>query len=314
MAEVGYRSLHETGELKKRAELSWALLEDCTVCPQQCHVDRLHGETGFCQTGSRPLVSSYGPHFGEEMPLVGTRGSGTIFITNCNMRCIFCQNYPISQCGQGTEVSCDTLARIMLNLQQTGCHNINFVSPSHIVPQIIQAVDTAASNGLSIPLVYNSGGYDSTQTLSLLDGVVDIYMPDAKYGRDDVAWELSHAAHYVESMHSALKEMHRQVGDLALQDGIAVRGMIIRHLVLPHNLASSEEIMPFIADDLSKNSYVNIMDQYTFRRTLPSFTVDEMPLLKLIRRGITEEEYRYAVACARAVGLHRGIPDLCGYR
>jgi putative pyruvate formate lyase activating enzyme len=300
----GYLHLHESGELAERAHAAHTLLRDCTVCPQECHVNRLEGETGLCRSGSLPLVSSYGPHFGEEPPLVGRNGSGTIFFANCNMRCIFCQNYEISQCGGGLAISCEDLAGIMLRLEGRGCHNINFVSPSHFVPQIIRAVEIAAAQGLGIPLVYNSGGYDAVDSLKLLDGVIDIYMPDAKYGRDDVALALSHAPDYVEHMQAALSEMHRQVGDLVVEDGLAVRGMIIRHLVLPENLASSELVMRFIADEISRDSYVNIMAQY---RPAWKAAGDAEPIFRALQRPITAAEYRYAVRCAMEFGLHRGI-------
>ncbi|MDD1679067.1 MAG: radical SAM protein [Methanomicrobiales archaeon] len=306
-SSAGYLALHESGELRERAETACEILKDCIVCPQECHVNRLQGEVGFCSSGSRPLISSYGPHFGEEPPLVGRNGSGTIFLTNCNMRCMFCQNYEISQCGKGTEISCEALAEIMLRLQQRGCHNINFVSPSHFVPPLIRAVDIAAGEGLHIPLVYNSGGYDSVSTLRLLESVFDIYMPDAKYGRNEVAWELSHAKHYVEQMHAALKEMHRQVGDLKTIGKIAIRGMIIRHLVLPHNLASSELVLRFIAEEISKDSYVNIMDQYRWPGGILDEASNPSHLFSLLQRPITADEYAYAVQCAREEGLHRGF-------
>jgi putative pyruvate formate lyase activating enzyme len=304
----GYRFLHESGDLKKRADAAWEILRDCTICPQECHVNRLKEEKGFCRSGSTPVISSFGPHFGEEPPLVGRNGSGTIFLTNCNMRCVFCQNYEISQCGKGFQISCAELAEIMMRLQRSGCHNINFVSPSHFVPPLLHAIDIAASKGLNIPLVYNSGGYDSVPTLRLLEGVFDIYMPDAKYGRNEVAWELSSAPQYVEHMQAALKEMHRQVGDLEVKDGCAVRGMIIRHLVLPHNLASSELVMPFIADEISRDSYVNVMDQYRWPEWVPEKERLKSPLLAMIQRRITVEEYEYAVQCALRAGLHRGFP------
>jgi putative pyruvate formate lyase activating enzyme len=241
---------------------------------------------------------------------VGRHGSGTIFFTNCNMRCGFCQNYEISQCGQGYEISCEELAEIMVELQKRGCHNVNFVSPSHVVPQIIRAVEVAASKGLTIPLVYNSGGYDSVGTLRLLDGIIDIYMPDAKYGRNDVAWKLSYGRNYVEHMHAALIEMYRQVGNLVITNGLAVRGMIIRHLVLPHNLASTELIMKFIADEISRDAYVNIMDQYHWPRIISDEELKKSPFLRMIQRTITEKEYIYAIQCARGAGLHRGFEDL----
>ena len=303
----GYLHLSGSGELEERARRAHEVLRDCVVCPQECRVNRIEGELGFCRTGLLPMVSSYSPHFGEESPLVGRNGSGTIFFAGCNMRCEFCQNFSISQCGIGTAVSCEDLAGIMLRLQERRCHNINFVSPSHVVPQILRAVAIAADRGLSLPLVYNSGGYDSVETLRLLDGVIDIYLPDAKYGRDDVAWELSHAPGYTARMQAALAEMHRQVGDLVVDaDGIAVRGMIIRHLVLPGNLANSEIVMKFIAEEISRDSYVNIMAQYH-----PAWRAAEggrSPVLAALQRPITAREYAYAIECARENGLSRGFP------
>ena len=301
----GYVALHASGELEERVHTACDLLRDCIVCPQLCHVNRREGQLGFCRSGDLPTISSYGPHFGEEPPLVGRYGSGTIFLTNCNMRCSFCQNYAISQCGGGYEIACEELADIMLRLQERGCHNINFVSPSHFVPPIMRALDIAASRGLSIPLVYNSGGYDSVETLRLLDGVFDIYMPDAKYGRNDVAWELSLARNYTEQMHAALKEMHRQVGDLVLRSGLAVRGLIIRHLVLPCNLASSELVMRFIAEEISRDTYLNIMAQYRVVRPASEEDLQRHPYLAQIQRPITAQEYRYARECAKRYGLHR---------
>ncbi|HQD26303.1 MULTISPECIES: radical SAM protein [Methanoculleus] len=302
----GYVHLSRSGELEERAKKAYEVLRDCVICPQECHVNRTDDELGFCRIGLLPRISSYCPHFGEEPPLVGRYGSGTIFISGCNMRCEFCQNFEISQCGIGYAVSCDELAGIMLRLQERRCHNINFVSPSHVVPQILRAVALAADRGLKIPLVYNSGGYDSVESLRLLDGVIDIYMPDAKYGRDDVAWELSHAADYTARMRAALKEMHRQVGDLEIRDGIAVRGMIIRHLVLPGNLANSEIVMRFIAEEISKDAYVNIMAQYH-----PAWKAAEggrSPVLAALQRPITAREYEYAIRCAKENGLSRGFP------
>ena len=304
--QPGYIHLSGSGELEERARRAHEILRDCVVCPQQCRVNRIEDEQGFCRTGLLPTVSSYSPHFGEEPPLVGRNGSGTIFFAGCNMRCEFCQNYEISQCGLGYAVSCEDLAGIMLRLQDRGCHNINFVSPSHVVPQILHAVAIAAGRGLTVPLVYNSGGYDSVETLRLLDGVIDIYMPDAKYGRDDVAWELSHARDYTAHMQAALVEMHRQVGDLVIEDGLAVRGMIIRHLVLPGNLANSEVVMKFIAEKISRNSYVNIMAQYR-----PAWRAAEggrSPVLAALQRPITAREYDYAIRCAQESGLSRGFP------
>ena len=303
----GYLELLATGELDDRIAWAAALLKDCTVCPRTCHVNRTSGETGFCRTGALAQVSSHGPHFGEEPELVGRNGSGTIFMSHCNLACEFCQNYEISQCRNGKEVPAEDLAEMMLSLQRQGCHNINIVTPSHVVPQLLESLRIAAAGGLCIPLVYNSGGYDAVETLQILDGIVDIYMPDAKYGREEVALALSHAPHYVESMKAALREMHRQVGDLAVDQGIAVRGMIIRHLVLPGNLAGSGIVMKFIADELSLDSYVNIMAQYR-----PAWhavqAAEENPSFHDLKRPVTREEYRYAVQCAQGAGLHRGFP------
>jgi len=301
-----YVRLSRSGDLEERARRAHEVLRDCVICPQECRVNRIEDEEGFCRTGLLPRMSSYSLHFGEEAPLVGKNGSGTVFFAGCNMRCIFCQNYEISQCRAGYAVSCENLAEIMLRLQERGCHNINFVSPSHVVPQILRAVAIAAPRGLTVPLVYNSGGYDSVETLHLLDGVIDIYMPDAKYGRDDVALELSHAPGYTGRMQAALKEMHRQVGDLEVRDGIAVQGMIIRHLVLPGNLANSEMVMKFIAEEISRDSYVNVMAQYH-----PAWKASEggrNPVLAALQRPVTAREYRYAVRCAKENGLRRGFP------
>jgi putative pyruvate formate lyase activating enzyme len=265
----------------------------------------MDGETGFCRTGARAQVSSFGPHFGEEPELVGRNGSGTIFISRCSLACEYCQNFEISQCGHGNKVTPGELGGMMLSLQRQGCHNINIVTPSHIVPQLLESLERAAAQGLHIPLVYNSGGYDSVETLRLLDGVVDIYMPDAKYGSDEVASALSHAPGYVPVMKSALKEMHRQVGDLVVENGIAVQGMIIRHLVLPGNLADSGTVMRFIAEEISRDSYVNIMAQY--RPAWHGATGGPDPAFDALRRPVTEKEFRYATRCAEDAGLHRGF-------
>lgn len=305
--QPGYIALWRSGQLRERAEQALELLRACTVCPRRCGVNRLEDERGFCMTGRQAEVSSYGPHFGEEAPLVGRKGSGTIFITHCNMRCEYCQNYEISQCGAGVEQTAEELGEIMLRLQDRGCHNINFVTPTHVVPQLLEALLHAAGEGLSVPLVYNSGGYDSVETLRLLDGVFDIYMPDAKYGDDGIAVRLSHAPGYVSIMKAALREMHRQAGDLVTEGGIAVRGLIIRHLVLPAGLAGTEEVMKFIASELSRDSYVNVMAQY--RPMWHVLEAADDPLLEVLRRPITLAEYRDAIECAKRYGLHRGFPD-----
>lgn len=286
--------------IRERADQALARLESCDMCPRNCGVNRLLDETGFCRTGRYALVSSYGPHFGEEPPLVGSRGSGTIFFAGCNLGCIFCQNYDISHLLHGSTAAPEELAGLMLELQRRGCHNINFVTPSHVGAQLLEALPIAKQRGLTIPLVYNCGGYDSLETLRLLDGVIDIYMPDAKYADEKVAMELSRAPNYPQIMKAALKEMHRQVGDLELDErGIAVKGMIIRHLVLPNGLAGTQDIMHFIARELSTNSYVNIMEQYH-----PVYKAYEH---SLINRRITRTEYLEALDMASAEGLHRGF-------
>jgi putative pyruvate formate lyase activating enzyme len=308
--EPSYVHLHRRGELQARVEQARDILSSCTLCPRCCRVNRLEGEHGWCRAGARPVISSYGPHFGEEPPLVGRYGSGTIFMTHCTMRCEYCQNYEISQMDRGIEVSCEELSRMMLSLQDQGCHNINFVTPTHFVPQIIEATAYAAGEGLQVPLVYNTGGYDRVETLRLLEGVFDIYMPDAKYGRDEVARALSHAPGYVEAMEASLKEMHRQVGDLVIMGGLARKGLLIRHLVLPGNLANSELVMRFIAHEVSEDSYVNIMAQYRPMGNILRTGGKDHPLRASLTRGITDDEYRYAIECAVREGLHRGFIPL----
>lgn len=292
-----YLELHRTGELRRRSEAAQQVLTTCRLCPRECKVRRLAGETGVCGAGSQPIVSSYGPHFGEEAPLVGFGGSGTIFLAHCNLCCIFCQNFEISQRGDGRSVFPQELAQMMLDLQRQGCHNINFVTPTHEVPQILQALLLAADGGLRLPLVYNSGGYESLETLRLLDGVIDIYMPDFKYGDAGMAKRYSGVEDYPAVARAALPEMHRQVGDLALDErGIATRGVLVRHLVLPNGLAGTAEVVRFLAN-LSKDTYVNIMDQYH-----PRYRGYEEPLLS---RWITREEFDEALSLARSAGLHR---------
>ena len=261
--EPAYIKTFESGLLQKKIKAAHKLLSPCRLCPRKCNIDRLRGETGICKTAGHARVSSYNSHFGEEAPLVGRYGSGTIFFTHCNLMCLFCQNYDISHEGYGREVSSEELATIMLALQQQGCHNINFVTPSHVVPQILAALEIAVKNGLSVPLVYNSGGYDLPATLRLLEGVFDIYMPDFKFWDQGIAESACQAPDYAEVARKALKEMHRQVGDLIIDDrGVARRGLLIRHLVLPGGMAGTRKIMRFIAEEISTGSYVNIMSQY----------------------------------------------------
>lgn len=293
-------------ELKKRAEKAWRLLSPCRVCPRKCGVDRVRdertlrqaqGKLGFCQTGVRPRISSAHAHFGEEAPLVGTYGSGTIFFSSCNLACVYCQNWKISQLRIGEEVEISKLAIMMVSLQGQGCHNINLVSPTIWVPQVLKALVIAAEEGLKLPLVYNTGGYDSVETLKLVNGIVDVYMPDMKYSDSKIALKYSLVPNYWEVNKKAVKEMHRQVGDLIIdKNGIAQRGLLIRHLVLPEGIAGTKKVMKFIAS-LSKNSYVNIMDQY-----YPSNKAEQYPE---INRTITPEEFKEAIELAKKEGLHR---------
>ncbi len=286
-----------SGELKQRVLTAYERLHDCDFCGRQCHVDR-YEKLGACRTGVRAVVSSFGPHLGEEAPLRGYRGSGTIFFAWCNLNCQFCQNYDISQLGHGREVEPEELAEMMLSLQVQGCHNINLVSPTHVTPQILAAVLIAAEAGLRLPLVWNTGGYDSLVTLALLDGVVDIYMPDMKYADEEIAYKYSRVKNYPAVNQAAVKEMHRQVGDLALdENGIALRGLLVRHLVLPEGLAGTAKIVRFLAEKISRDTYVNVMDQYR-----PCYKAIELPPLD---RPIMRTEYEHAVQQAREVGLHR---------
>lgn len=296
--EPGYIQLHKSGVLQQKAREAREVLRCCQMCPRMCKVDRTAGQRGFCRSGERAVVSSYNPHFGEESPLVGQGGSGTIFFTHCNLLCIFCQNYEISHQGLGDEVSPQVLARMMVQLQNWGCHNINFVTPSHVVAQILEALPLAVELGLRVPLVYNTGGYDRVETLRLLEGVVDIYMPDIKFLDPSVAEKLCTAPDYPEVVKAAVREMHRQVGDLVLDSrGIAQRGLLVRHLVMPCNLSQSKEVMEFLAREISQDTYVNIMDQWR-----PCGEAHSHPELS---RRISQQEYLEAVEAARASGLHR---------
>jgi putative pyruvate formate lyase activating enzyme len=295
-----YVRLHESGELENRVALAHEMLRECELCARECGVNRLQGEMGFCRSGSRLMVSSASPHYGEEPPLVGHHGSGTIFLTNCNLACVFCQNYELSQLGRGQEVETDELADVMIALQNMDCHNINFVSPTHYIPQILASLLIAVKNGLRVPLVHNCGGYESMDALKLLDGVFDIYMPDFKYGDNDMGEKYSNAPNYFDVASAAISEMHRQVGDLVINaSGIAERGLLIRHLVMPDDLAGTAKVLKFISG-LSKNSYVNIMDQYR-----PAHRASGYPEL---RRRISSKEFMDAISLAREMGLSRGFP------
>jgi len=289
-------------ELQKRIDLLNDILKNCKLCPRQCRVNRLKGELGFCRAGEKLMISSVFPHFGEEPPLVGNRGSGTIFLTYCNLQCSFCQNYDISHQGHGETISSEQLAEYMHSLQKRGCHNINFVTPTHYLPQIIAALPQAIDHGLSIPLVYNCGGYESLELIHLLDGIIDIYMPDVKFAGKKVAEKYAQAPDYPEVVLKVVKEMHQQVGDLQINpEGIAEKGLLIRHLVMPKGLAGTGKLMHFIATEISPYSYVNVMSQYR-----PQYKAFDYPELS---RVITHQEYREAIDSAKKEGLYRGFPQ-----
>jgi len=285
-------------EFHGKVELLEALLSECRLCPRECRIDRSAGELGFCRTGSSAVVSSWGPHFGEERPLVGYGGSGTIFFTHCNLGCLFCQNYSISHLGEGREMETPELAGVMVELQRMGCHNINLVTPTHQTPMIFRTLLVAREQGLEIPIVYNTGGYESVEVLRLLEGLVDIYMPDFKYSDPEMAERYSEAPDYPVVVKEALREMHRQVGDLLLDHrGIAIRGLLVRHLVMPEGIAGTEKMAGFIAEEISRETYVNIMDQYH-----PCYRAFEMPPLD---RRITGKEYNEAIETAKRLRLKR---------
>lgn len=298
MHEPSYRKLCSTGELETRVKEALALMAPCRLCPRKCGVDRLNGEIGYCRTGRNARVASYNAHFGEEAPLVGRHGSGTIFLSSCNLLCSFCQNFEVSHLNEGVEVEPDQIAGMMMALMARGCHNINVVTPTHVVAPILEALKVAIEQGLNIPLVYNSGGYESVDTLRLLDGIVDIYMPDFKFWDTSWAETFCNAPDYRDRAQAAIREMHRQVGDLKLDDdGIAVRGLLVRHLVMPNGVAGTADIMSFLAREISSDTYVNVMDQYR-----PCGHANRDPV---INRRLTSEEYRDAVAAAKEAGLHR---------
>jgi len=280
-------------ELVRKA---YELANPCRICPRLCGVNRLADEKGYCGVGARPIVSSAGPHYGEERPLVGHGGSGTIFLAGCNLLCVFCQNYDISHGLEGRTAEPADIARMMLTLQRRGCENINFVTPTHVTPWLMDATRRARLDGLAIPIVYNCGGYESVETLRLLEGTVDIYMPDAKFWDPETAFRYSRARDYPERMHEALKEMHRQVGVLQIEDGVARRGLLVRHLVMPNGVAGSKGVLRFIAEEVSPQTYVNVMEQYR--------PMGEARNYPEIARGITHEEYGEAYRYARELGLN----------
>ncbi|MFO7598256.1 MAG: radical SAM protein [Candidatus Desulfacyla sp.] len=298
MSEPSYVRLYREGEFAYRLEEALHVMQACCLCPRSCGVDRLNDQTGYCRTGRRARVASYNAHFGEEAPLVGRNGSGTIFFSSCNLLCSFCQNFEISHLNEGIEASPDQIAGMMTALMGRGCHNINLVTPTHVMPQMLEALEIAIGHGLTIPIVYNSGGYESVEALRLLDGIVDIYMPDFKFWEESWADRFCQAPDYPDVARAAIREMHRQVGDLVLdREGVAVRGLLIRHLVMPNGVAGTAGIMSFLAEEISIDTYVNVMDQYR-----PCGQAEEDPA---INRRLTSQEYREAVAATKAAGLHR---------
>ena len=279
------------------------MLKECKLCPRQCRVNRLKGELGFCKAGEQLVVSSVFPHFGEEAPLVGNKGSGTIFLTHCNLRCIFCQNHDISHQGHGETISSEQFSHHMYTLQKRGCHNINFVTPTHYLPQIIASLPYAIDLGLNIPLVYNCGGYESLEAIKLLDGIIDIYMPDVKFAEREVAEKYAQSPDYPEVVKKVLKEMYRQVGDLDInKNGMARKGLLIRHLVMPKGLAGTRDIMHFISSEISPHTYVNVMSQYH-----PEYKSFDYPELN---RAITNKEYAEAIDITKKEGLYRGVTQV----
>ena len=290
-----YLGLLETGELRRRVEHAVSLLRECRLCPRDCGANRLTDSMGFCRAGRLAAVASFGPHFGEESPLVGRGGSGTIFFAECNLRCIFCQNYDTSLLGQGTELEPPEIAAMMLDLQRRGCENVNLVTPTHVMPQILEALLLAADNGLRLPIVWNSNGYETVSSLRVLEGIVDIYMPDFKFGDGQWAYEYCRAPDYPERAAAAITEMHRQVGDLEIDgQGVARRGLLVRHLVMPNHVAGTPEVVRFLAG-LNPRTFTNLMDQYR-----PCYGSVDDPI---IGRRPTREEVAEALSEARAAGL-----------
>lgn len=301
-----YLKSYNSSALKKKIESSYKLLQNCNLCPRKCEVNRLKNEKGFCRVGINPMVCSYMPHHGEEPPISGINGSGTIFFSFCNLRCVYCQNYHFSQEGEGREVTCEELAEFMLYLQKSGCHNINLVTPTHVMPQILKALYIAIERGLNIPLVYNTSGYELSEIINILDGIVDIYLPDMRYADKEHGKNYSQADNYPYYNQNSLKEMYRQVGEAVFDNNNAIeRGIIIRHLVLPNRISGTEEIMKFISKKLSPNIYISLMSQY--HPYYKSYKYQE------ISRRITQEEYQEAIDCLNKYGLKNGwVQDSCG--
>ncbi len=291
-----YLEKHNPNSLKERSEKLKELQRECRLCPNECLSKRSEGETGLCNSTDDLIISSAGPHFGEEPPLVGLYGSGTIFLTHCNLSCLYCQNYDISHLGYGEKITIEELANTMIDLQNRGCHNINFVTPIHFTPQIVEALIEAINKGLEVPLVYNCSGYESVETLKLLDGIIDIYMPDIKYSENETAETYSGIKNYWDVVKDAISEMHNQVGDLKLNKrDISQRGLLIRHLILPNDLAGSKKVIDFIAENISTDTYLNIMDQYH-----PAYNSSNYPKLN---RRVTKKEYNDVIEYAKSKGL-----------
>ncbi|MFA5356179.1 MAG: radical SAM protein [Candidatus Omnitrophota bacterium] len=294
-----YLESYNNGKLARLVEEAYGLLESCRICPRLCKVNRLKDEKGFCKTGQRIRVCSFMAHHGEEPPISGERGSGAVFFSGCNMACSYCQNFEFSQSGEGKEVEPKVLAGFMLQLQNNGCHNINLVTPTHIMPQILKALAIAIPGGLNIPLVYNTGGYELPEMIRLLEGIVDIYLPDMRYAGNQEALKYSCAPDYPKYNQEALKEMHRQVGTARIgANGIIKRGLVIRHLVLPENISGTTKIMKFIAEELSKDTYISLMSQYS-----PYY---KAKALEGLARRVTAKEYESAKNAMEKYGLHNG--------
>jgi putative pyruvate formate lyase activating enzyme len=302
MFEPSYIQLLKNGELEKRVIAAWRILESCTMCPSNCKVNRLQGELGTCYSRALPIVSSYTPHFGEEPVLSGTRGAGNIFFGNCNLNCVYCQNHEISQNRRKeleNEVSCESLADMMLELQEKGCHNIGLVSPTHFAIPILKAIHIAAQKGLHIPIIYNSNGYDSVEVLKLFEGVVDIYLPDFKYGNNEYGKTYSKVEDYFSHAGKAIQEMYRQVGKMLIyDDDVVVRGLIIRHLVLPNDLSETEEVLRFISEQIAKDIHISLMSQY--------YPANKAGKHILLNRTLRESEYNKAISLMQKYGLTKG--------
>ncbi len=296
--QPAYAKLESEGKLSERVEQAYSKFEKCRLCPRRCEVNRKAGEKGFCNATDKVKVFSHQPHFGEELPLVGRSGSGTIFFSNCNLRCVFCQNWPIAHVGRGQEITDEALADMMLNLQRRGCHNINVVTPTHVMPNIISAVRIAFEKGLRLPICYNTGGYEMKENIELLDGIVDIYLPDLKFmdGEESARYVTGGAKDYPEMAQQAIIEMHRQVGELVKNDrDIALRGLMVRHLVMPNHVAGTREFVKWVAENLTKDTYVNIMAQYRVEHQ--AFEHER------IARSITSKEFLEAIEWAQETGL-----------